>query len=57
MILLPRCKRTGGAIKAIVDCVNSKIPGYKHIRIVEVLTEAPEKTTTRKIKRFGANLT
>ena len=43
-------------IKKIVDFVNSKIPSYKHIRIVEVLKVALEKTTTRKIKRFGANL-
>jgi len=43
-------------IKHIVDYVNSKIPAYKQIRIVEVLTVALEKTTTRKIKRFGTNL-
>lgn len=44
------------AIRKVVDAVNSKLPNYKHIRIVEVLTAALEKTTTRKIKRFGANM-
>ncbi len=39
-----------------VKKVNAAIPSYKHIRIFEILTEALEKTTTRKIKRYGNNL-
>ena len=53
----PSDEEKESAIKKVVDYVNSKIPSYKHIRIVEVLKVALEKTTTRKIKRFGTNLT
>ena len=44
-------------IGEVVKKVNAAIPSYKHIRVFEVLSEALEKTTTRKIKRFGNNLT
>lgn len=44
-------------LRAVIELVNSKIPSYKHIHLLEVLNDALEKTTTRKIKRFGANLT
>ncbi len=44
------------AVQEIVKKVNSKIPNYKHIKIVEVLSSALEKTTTQKIKRFGQNV-
>lgn len=53
----PSTDEKESAMKRVVECVNAKIPAYKQIRIVEVLTTALEKTTTRKIKRFGANLT
>jgi long-chain acyl-CoA synthetase len=53
----PSDEEKESAIKKVVDYVNSKTPSYKHIRIVEVLKVALEKTTTRKIKRFGTNLT
>ena len=43
-------------IKGIIEAVNSKIPKYKQIRAIEVLSNALEKTTTRKVKRFGANV-
>ena len=43
-------------IAEAVKKVNAAIPSYKHIRVYEILTEALEKTTTRKIKRFGNNL-
>lgn len=39
-----------------VKKVNAAIPTYKHIRVFEILGEALEKTTTRKIKRFGNNM-
>ncbi len=40
--------------KAITE-VNKLIPQYKHIKVVEILSSALEKTTTQKIKRFGKN--
>ncbi len=43
-------------MEAIIAEINKKIPDYKRIRLVEVLSETLEKTTTRKVKRFGANL-
>ena len=42
--------------KAVME-VNAKVPGYKRIKIIEVLKKALEKTTTQKIKRFGSNMT
>ena len=44
------------AVQNAIKNVNSKIPNYKHIKIVEVLSSALEKTTTQKIKRFGKNV-
>lgn len=44
------------AVQGAIKKVNSKIPNYKHIKIVEVLSSALEKTTTQKIKRFGKNV-
>ncbi len=43
-------------IKSIVAKVNERVPSYKHIKKIEMLTESLEKTTTRKIKRFGSNV-
>lgn len=45
--------------KAVVDIVaeiNNQVAPYKRIRITEVLREELEKTTTRKIRRFGKNM-
>ena len=53
----PSAEESEKVIRGIVNFVNSKMPNYKHIRLVEILSVALEKTTTRKIKRFGANLT
>ncbi len=44
------------AVQSAIKTVNSKIPNYKHIKIVEILSSALEKTTTQKIKRFGKNV-
>lgn len=44
------------AVRKVVKAVNKKIPGYKNIKIVEVISSALEKTTTQKIKRFGKNI-
>lgn len=43
-------------IGAIVNDINEKMPRYKHISNYEVLESALEKTTTRKVKRFGKNV-
>lgn len=42
-------------IRAVVQAVNAQMPSYKHIKVVEILTEPFEKTTTQKIKRYGEN--
>lgn len=43
------------AVKRAIKAVNNKIPSYKKIKVVEILSSALEKTTTQKIKRFGKN--
>ncbi|HOP12158.1 MAG TPA: AMP-binding protein [Oscillospiraceae bacterium] len=53
---LPKAEEIHAAIQKVIRDVNEKIPSYKHIKVVEILTAALEKTTTQKIKRFGANL-
>lgn len=53
---IPQSEEIHNAVDNAVKGVNSKIPKYKNIKIVEVLTSALEKTTTQKIKRFGKNV-
>lgn len=53
---LPNDEDVRKSITSIIKSVNSKIPGYKRIRLVEVLSQALEKTTSQKIKRHGENL-
>ncbi len=43
-------------ISDAVQSVNAKLPNYKHIKSFIVRDEEFEKTTTKKIKRFGKNL-
>ncbi len=43
-------------IRAVVEEVNNKMPNYKRIRKIEILKSGLEKTTTRKVKRFGSNV-
>lgn len=43
-------------VKDIVEQVNDKQPHYKRITVVEVVWQPFEKTTTKKIKRYGDNL-
>lgn len=43
-------------ITKIVEEYNSSVPSYKHIKKVEILTHELEKTSTRKIKRYGDNI-
>ncbi len=53
---LPKVEEIQAAVQKVIRDVNAKIPSYKHIKVVEILTAALEKTTTQKIKRFGPNL-
>lgn len=43
-------------ISDVVQNVNSKLPNYKHIKSFIIRDEEFEKTTTKKIKRFGKNM-
>ena len=43
-------------ISDAVQSVNSKLPNYKHIKSFIIRDEEFEKTTTKKIKRFGKNM-
>lgn len=43
-------------IKTTVENLNDKMPAYKRITSVEIVWEPFEKTTTKKIKRFGSNV-
>ena len=43
-------------ISDIVQKVNSNLPNYKHIKSFKIRDEEFEKTTTKKIKRFGNNV-
>lgn len=43
-------------IAAVVAKINAKLPTYKKIIITEIVWDAFEKTTTKKIKRFGKNI-
>lgn len=53
---LPSKEEISDFVKKVVDDVNNVIPSYKQIKIIEVLEEKLEKTTTQKIKRFGKNI-
>ena len=43
-------------IQSAVNKVNDRLPTYKRIHTVEILWKALERTTTQKIKRYGANI-
>ena len=43
-------------IKKVISDINKKLPNYKHIKDFKIVDEPLEKTTTKKIKRFGNNL-
>lgn len=53
---IPTAEEIKALIAEAVKKVNAAIPSYKHIRVFEILNDALEKTTTRKVKRFGNNL-
>lgn len=43
-------------MNSIVQEINKKFPNYKHIKGIKIRDTEFEKTTTKKIKRFGNNL-
>ena len=43
-------------VKDVVEKINDNMPNYKRITAIEIMKEPFEKTTTKKIKRFGANV-
>ena len=43
-------------IKTVIQNANSQLPNYKHIKKFHIRDNEFEKTTTKKIKRFGDNL-
>lgn len=53
---LPGSEEIERRLFEIVKEVNRRIPDYKRIRITEILKEGLEKTSTRKIKRYGENM-
>ncbi len=53
---VPSAEEIKKQMEQIISEINKKIPDYKRIHVLEVLTETLEKTTTRKVKRYGGNL-
>jgi len=53
---LPSIEDIHSFVKTAIDEINSKLPNYKQIRIMEILEKGLERTTTQKIKRYGTNL-
>ena len=43
-------------ISDIISGINKKLPNYKHIKSFGIRNEEFEKTTTKKIKRYGKNM-
>ena len=53
---LPSIEDIHSSVKTAIDEINSKMPSYKQIRVLEILEKELERTTTKKIKRYGTNL-
>ena len=53
---VPSAEEIKAEIAKVVAAINDKLPTYKKIIITEIVSEAFEKTTTKKIKRFGNNM-
>lgn len=52
----PDSQEAEAIVRGAVEDMNAQVPSYKHITVVEVLSEPLEKTTTRKIRRVGDNV-
>lgn len=48
-------EQTHKFFKKIIDDVNDGMSSYKRVKKFEIRTEEFEKTSTRKIKRYGSN--
>lgn len=53
---LPSFEEIQSFVKSVINEVNSKLPDYKRIHIMEILEKDLERTTTQKVKRYGINL-
>lgn len=53
---LPSFEEIHSFVRSVIDEVNSKLPDYKRIHILVILEKDLERTTTRKVKRYGINL-
>jgi len=53
---IPTAEDIQAAVQSVIRDVNEVVPSYKHIKMIEILEFALEKTTTQKIKRCGGNL-
>ena len=53
---IPTKEEIYSTVKAIVTDVNKKLPNYKRIKSFIIREEEFEKTTSKKIKRFGNNM-
>ena len=55
-VSIPTKEEISATINDIISEVNKKLPNYKHIKGFKIRDEEFEKTTTKKIKRFGDNM-
>jgi len=53
---VPTKEEIYGIVSDVIQKVNKQLPNYKHIKSFKVRDEEFEKTTTKKIKRFGDNV-
>ena len=53
---VPQKEEIYSIMSNIVSNINKKLPNYKHIKSFIIRDEEFEKTTTKKIKRYGKNL-
>lgn len=52
----PSTQQITNIINSIVQAINEKLPNYKHLKGYKIIDSELEKTTTKKIKRFGKNI-
>ena len=55
-VSIPTKEEINGVINDIISQVNKRLPNYKHIKSFKIREEEFEKTTSKKIKRFGDNI-
>ena len=52
----PADEEIKAVVKGIIMEINEQVPNYKRIDVIEILVNGLEKTTTQKIRRYGANV-